>query len=54
MKKALTILAAAVDVLLLIDIASDLIAKRKARKAQKELDSATEIVEEEPAPVLAE
>ena len=52
MKKALTILAAAVDVLLLIDIATDLIAKRKARKAQKENDSTTE--EEEPVPATVE
>ena len=52
MRKALTILAAAVDILPLVDIATDLIAKRKPREAEKENDSVTE--EKEPVPATVE
>ena len=49
MSKALKILTAAVDVLLLIDIASDLVRKYKERKAGKN-NTVSPDTEEEPIP----
>lgn len=49
MRKALTILAAAVDVFLLLDIASDLYRKYQERRAQK-LATVSATTEEEPDP----
>ncbi len=48
MSKALKILTAAVDVLLLIDIASDLWKKYKERKAAKQNNTISPETEEEP------
>ena len=49
MSKALKILTAAVDILLLIDIASDLVRKYRERKAAK-LATISPETEEEPIP----
>ena len=48
MSKALKILTAAVDVLLLIDIASDLVRKYRERKAEK--NTVSPDTKEEPIP----
>ena len=49
MSKALKNLTAAVDVLLLIDIASDLVRKYRERKAEKN-NTVSPGIEEEPIP----
>ena len=50
MSKALKILTAAVDILLLIDIASDLWKKYKERKAAKQNNTISPDNKEEPIP----